>query len=480
MTKYVIQDDTSGSGMKPLSVYLVPSMCWLFAILFGVWALPHTVFIRHTCMVLGCALGLYVIGYLWKNGMLKMHRNAMPIFLMLALFFWVTIHLFWIGKEPQLQLQEFARSWKKIFITFPFALGLGLAIRYEIVRDERSRSKLIWRIIFSALFLPTLIFFIKLALTEYVSVANFQLSPYLVLSQDWSHHSGMPKYFYVFFCLPAFAIALGVITHEILQNTLSIKRHAFYFLTLLFVPIIFFLQSDRNGMLYAAVLIVFALIFLGGSAVRGYRYRQKAIVLTLIILLVGVVAASFHANSAWKAMVADLKVAIQYEESENWKYQGQLDFPYPFNEYGVQVHPSNYARATWGMAGLKLAKENLLGYGLMTLSFDHLTKAKWPKSIMSQTHSAWLDFSLGYGVPGLALLMLAMFLAWKNSGHLKKPWCYFGRWGLGVLGLVMMTTEVSSEIFVNALIFLIVMTAGLTMPLQRGNPSRNNPKHQDN
>ena len=477
MTQALIQDPDSVRVIKPLPTYVVTALSWLFAILFGVWALPHTVFIRHTCMVLGSVLGLYVIGYLWKNDLLKMQAKTMPIFLILALFVWVTIHLLWIGKEPGLQWLEYARSWKKIFITFPFALGLGLAIRYEIDHKDKIRVRSLWRIMYFAFLLPTLIFFIKLALTQWAAVANIQLSPYLVLSQDWSHRSGMPKYFYVFFSLPAFAIALGAITHEILQNTLSMKKYALYFLTLFIAPIIFFIQSDRNGMLYAAVLMVLAVSILGRSVlIRGGSVKQKTLVSILIILLIGVMAASIQSNSAWKVMIADVKVALQLDKIDNWKYQGQLGISYPINEYGITVNPSNYDRATWGMAGLSLASENPLGYGLMTLSFDHLTKAKWPNSFMSQTHSAWLDFALGYGIPGIALFMLALILAWRNSKDIEEPWSYMGRWGLGVLGLVMLTTEISSEIFINALIFMVVMTAGLTMSFQAGSLRHANPK----
>jgi O-antigen ligase len=99
-------------------------------------------------------------------------------------------------------------------------------------------------------------------------------------------------------------------------------------------------------------------------------------------------------------------------------------------------------------------------------------------SFMSQTHSAWLDFALGYGVPGLALLMLALILAWRNSKDIKEPWGYMGRWGLGVLGLVMFTTEISSEIFINALIFMVVMITGLNMSLQTVSLLHANPKQR--
>lgn len=449
--------------VEPLPAFIVTALCWLFAILFGVWALPHTVFIRHSCMILGAILGLYVIAYLWKNDLLKIQVNAIPIFLILALFIWVFIHLLWIGKEPQIQLMEFKRIWKKIILCLPFALGLGLGIRYMVEFGDEKKTKKLWRILWLAFALPVLIFYIKFGLTELAQLMNFELSPYLILSEYRYDHSGMPKYFYVFFCLPLFAIAIGAITHDIQKDAFSLKAHALNFMAILFVPIIFYLQSDRNGMLYSVLLMLISLGVLVSSKLTCGTIRQKVFLCCLAILIVVATIISFRVSPAWKMMGADLKVAMELDKIDNWKYQGQSGFPYPTNEYGIRVNPSNYDRATWGLVGMRLAKENLLGYGLMTLSFDHLTKAKWPNSLMSQTHSGWLDFMLGYGAPGLILIMLALLLVWHGSKYINEPWKYIGRWGLGTTGLTMITTEISSEIFINGLVFLILLAAGLAV-----------------
>lgn len=463
MIQTLSQSVAKAENEKPLPVFVVNLMAWIFAILFGVWALPHTVFIRHTSMVLGSILGLYMIAFLWKRGLLKWQANAVPIVLIVALFIWVTIHLLWIGKEPELQWAEYARAWKKIFLSFPFALGLGLGIRYVITLGDERQIKRLWRIMYFAFLLPTLIFYIKFGLTEWSQAAKFSLSPYLVLSQDWSFSSGMPKYFYVFCCLPAFAIAIGAITHAVLSNTLRLKTLAVYFIVTLTTPIIFYLQTVRNGIIYAGSIVIVALLMLGFSVLIRGTLKQKTIFGILVTLMILMSAASLKANPAWKMLAADVKVAVQLDKIDNWKYQRRTGLPDPLNEYGVPVNPSNYERATWFLAGIRLLPENPLGHGLMTLSFDHLTKEKWPNSFMSQTHSAWLDFALGYGIPGVSLLAIALLLAWRCSKSLQDPWSLIGRWGLGVLGLVMLTTELSSEIFINALIFMIVMVAGLSM-----------------
>lgn len=113
---------------------------------------------------------------------------------------------------------------------------------------------------------------------------------------------------------------------------------------------------------------------------------------------------------------------------------------------------------------LRLIRDNPLGYGVMDLSFAYLGRIQWPEAeCLHQSHSAWLDFALGYGIPGVLLLLLAAILAWAYSKDAPQPWADIGRWGLGSMMLLLITTEISSEIFVNALIFLIVLTSTLSL-----------------
>ncbi len=59
--------------------------------------------------------------------------------------------------------------------------------------------------------------------------------------------------------------------------------------------------------------------------------------------------------------------------------------------------------------------------------------------------------------------MGALFLAWHSSGKLSVPWFYLGRWGLGSIALLMITTELSSEIFINATVFMVLVVAGMNL-----------------
>ena len=79
-----------------------------------------------------------------------------------------------------------------------------------------------------------------------------------------------------------------------------------------------------------------------------------------------------------------------------------------------------------------------------------------------QPHVPWLDLTLGIGIPGVFLLVLAGVLAVKNALNvIPHLWSGISLWMLLSIALLMTTTEVSQQIYLDALVFLILWTAGL-------------------
>ncbi len=71
-----------------------------------------------------------------------------------------------------------------------------------------------------------------------------------------------------------------------------------------------------------------------------------------------------------------------------------------------------------------------MGYGLLTLHFDNLSKDKWPDSVLSMTHSGFLDFALGYGYAGIAFLLAASLVVMRQSYFFfdKLEYAFLGFW----------------------------------------------------
>lgn len=451
-------DQNSDLASKPVAHALVMTLCALFAVLWGVWILPNTVFIRHFCLIAGALIGLYVI---WPRRALLLTEAAIPIWLIGLLLVWVTIHLFFIGHDYDRQLEEYTKIWKKIAISVPFALGLGLALGSQLSNSKNTQKY--WAIIYLGFLLPMIIYFVKWIAALYLPRYGFTIPQFLILSPDHLNNPwAISRAFYVFFCLPALAIALGHIIHSIEVKRFRLISSIAYLFAIPFTLLMFHTEGDRLGIAYGLILIMAAIIFgfLPMLKRRQISWKVGGIVLICLLNSGYIAIKAIQSNHLWKPLIADAKVAIQVDRFDHWKNRNK---GYPVNELGAIPSDSNYSRIAWAIMGSRLLIEEPLGYGLMSLSFSALGKERWPDSDLSWTHSAWLDFALGYGLPGLFLLVGAAVLVFRKSRFLSFPWRALGCWAIPSACLVMMAKEVSSEAIVNALIFLIALTAAITI-----------------
>lgn len=455
--------DMVGGSVKQLTPAphaLVIALCGLFAILYGIWVLPHTVFVRNFCLIVGAILSFFVI---IPNGRVLLQKRALPIGMILLLLLWVSFHLLFIGTDFEAQSNEYTKIWKKIAISIPFGVGLGLALLGHV--GESQKTKLYWKIIFLGLLLPMIIYFIKWAVMLGSHKFGFKVPIHLALDPDHMGSAfGISRAWYVFFCMPAVSISIGMITWHIKNKTFSVINCLAYLLCLPATFAIFYLENDRLGTFFGFALIAVAMFTIGRRVIFGGSLFRLATFILVTSLSFLVLWGSFKQNPQWQSLVADAKVAItQVDQQDNWRYNRIQLKGYPLNEFAQPVSPSNYERISWAIVGSRFVPEHPLGYGLLSLSFGRLCKERWPDSEMSWSHSAWLDFTLGYGIPGFLLLAGALLLVWRNSAQTPPPWFLIGRWGLPILSAVFLVKEISSEVFINAFIFLIVFCATLSL-----------------
>lgn len=408
-------------------------------------------------MVMGAILSLFVI-YPRRSWLLK--KEALPIWLIASLLIWVTLHLFFFGHDFERQLDEYTRIWKKVAVSTVFAIGLGFSLMSQA--NDPSRTRQYWKIIYLGLLLPLVVYYMKFLITRYSPQFGYTVPKYLIYTPDaLGNPLGIARAFYVFYCLPAFAIALAVIAKSLRQKQFTFTNNAVYFAVLPLTLLIFYIEGDRLGTAFGLLLILFSLaamfIPLAFKKFMGWR---EALALLICLLISGVIIDKAVQNNAqWKTLVADAKLAVQVDRYDAWKYNRITHPGYPINEMGMPASDSNYMRIAWAIIGAKLLAQDPLGYGLLSLSFGELSRKKWPDAETSWSHSAWLDFALGYGMPGLLILLLATSLVWRSSKSLPHPWSTLGRWAIPIVCLVMITKEISSEVIINTFIFLVVWLA---------------------
>ena len=262
------------------------------------------------------------------------------------------------------------------------------------------------------------------------------------------------------------AIGLGRIADALKNNRFHFRKNIFYILSIPLTLILLSLEHDRLGSAFAVLLL---LVFSIQTVYVLKRHKWFISCMTGLILLaissVWILKEVTYENSAWHSLRIDAKVAIEVDRYDGWQ-TGAM----PINDLGAQVNLSNYQRISWAIVGARLLSENPLGYGLLSLSFRALGKQIWPSAQLSWTHSGWLDFALGYGFPGVTLLLSAIVFTWRSANTLEAPWRQMVRWGLGMMAGVMCVKELSTEVTVNAMIFMTIWGAAMSLcPRSQGN-----------
>lgn len=418
---------TIANQSSPIPNFIVLAMCWIFVILFGVWLQPHTVFIRHSCLIIGAVIGLYVILLRYRC---LLQSNALPLLLLILLLGWVSLHLFFLGQNFELQLHEYSRAWKKIALTIPFGIGLGLCLNDKM--SNQAANRIYWRIIYLGFLAPTLVYFVKFLSTIFLAPIFQEMPKFLYLSSDhmgdlW----GVSRAAYIFFCLPAFAISMAMLIQFFEQSSEKRGWDWIYLFGLILPPLIPFIENDRTGVLYCILFSLLTILLVVKRLWESISLKRVLLVLSLFTLVIAISWVGIQRNDQWKTLASDAKLAIQIDKYNNWQHLKNQQ-PTPFlNEMGIQVSESNYDRIAWVIQGFRQVIKHPFGYGLMTLSFGHLNAIDYPNSQTNQSHSAWLDFTLGYGLPGLLLLFGAAVLTWWNGKSMILPWRILPLWVLG-------------------------------------------------
>jgi hypothetical protein len=433
-----------------------------FAILWAIWIQPHTLALRHIALSLGSLLGVYIIV---KNHSLMWSKASIPIYLIGLLFLWVTFHLFFLSSKFDLQLDEYMTIWKRILWSAPFAIGLGIALgaKSHLIGAKGTKGveyTLVWWIFFAGIAAPTVIYLIRAALMFLASKYGWTL-PHYALLLDGNSTWHIPKMGYIFFCLPALAVACGQLILLINQQShFSLYFASIYVTTILAVYFVFYIENAKNGFAYATALCVLMAVIIFLKKRFNWSWRNVAILIVLVCAVVILLTKHVQQNDSWKTLFADIKVATQLEEIDAWKDYGARGLP--LNELGKTVSITNYTRAVWAQVVIQFIAERPLGYGLLYQSFGHFAKEKWPNSVMDTAHSAWLDITLGIGIPGMFLILFSGVLALKNVRQLAPN--VFGvavLWALLSIFLLMFTTEVARKTYIEALIFMILLAAGI-------------------
>lgn len=438
--------------IEQLSVAICSAAFFLLAV---IWVLPGTIGIRHYLLGIGLLSGL---SYLWiTRSKFIFDITCLPLILVGILFLWVGVHYFFFSLDPALEMKELKGIWLRSFGGVVMAITLGFAIK------QSNNLKVI--------------FLLALTFTSLINLGVYGYHSFL------RGHPLQPNEFvtrYLFNKIEAAffgSVAIGVFLAQafrILSRKQNLKNSAILFLLYLCCPLLAIssaISSSKNGVAISLGLIgLFFVCVTYLSFVRDGQ-RLKYSISSLIFLMAFISIKNFHQASAspgWTSLIADINIATQVEKFPNWKNPSK--FGYPTNENGKIVAGNTYERMAWATAGVHLILKEPLGYGSVNNSFKGmLNHQKIEHNVPGQTHSGWVDFALGFGIPGILIIIFSqlsiIYIGLKN----KTEFSLIGVWiciALLPLGVI---AEISYKQYFEATLFFITFSAVMVFNLKQRN-----------
>ena len=412
-------------------------LIFISSILLGIWAVRDTIALRNILLVVGAILGILYLVLQLRNQDLRESltiSNSLPLIMLSLMFFWVIAHYLFLSRYPQQQFAELTSTWLRAFLGVWLAMGTALAIS-----KQPNLVNWLWVGIFIS-FLGLMYQYIPkaLAMQNLYAIDHYGASYFFrgkingVLAGSILIAGLVGSLMY--YCTPNqvgsnFLRALSAILFCGAGMFLASYSYVYIF-------------DTRNGIGLEVLILVAAMMFLGFAMLKHkdkIKLNDRTIAFFLAPLIAIALVAYFAIQQAkhnlgWHTMVEDVQLSIQIDKYPNWREPQALG--YPQTASGRAVAANTYERTAWATAGVVIfVPENPLGIGILKNVFPRLLQEKYGKQlndVLPSTHSAWVDLTLSYGLPGLFLLCGSLMLIMWRAISTRSP--------IGLNGLIWMVS----------------------------------------
>ncbi len=434
--------------------YLEISLLVLAVILLLVWILPNTIALRNTCLIGGGIISLILMMFYYKPFQIK---HFLPLLVLLGLPVWLYVHYRFFPVDIKLQWYDLSGTWLRVTMGILIAFSLG-----KILVKKPSLGMWIY-VPYIMIILITIILYSETALQNHQFVVRFFTGLFKTKIAG--------AYFMVFTCLMSYGLLLILTkTQSGRSKWLSILRLSCIILICLSFAICLLIQS-LIGIVFCALMgfVCVVLIIFKNN-------HSKFLSLTLFSCLLALFLMFIQYDAKYEGKLANLKndilISLDIEKNKTWSRSNDVaDMPDPIDQNGRTVNRSTYDRTSWFIKGTELLIEHPLGTGFSWSAFSHYMTIEYPGTLAVKTHSAWLDFALGVGIPGLLLVWTAIFLTLKKAfsklqSHSSDNNAWIVIFVIIGISLFWLVGEVSEREFIEHFFFIIALSASYLGHLQ--------------
>ncbi|MBT8581113.1 hypothetical protein G6646_09255 [Polynucleobacter paneuropaeus] len=384
----------------------------VFTLMF-IWVLPNTIALRHFLLAIGVISGVFLIKENWSS-FKSLKLQLIPLYSILGLFLWVGVHYHFFSLNPDLELSEIKGLWARTFAGSIMAIGFGVALCQ--FKDLRKY------------------FYIGVFAVPVINILAYIYDSYLhgrLINPNEFIFFLFAKIETAYFGGIAASVAVASIIYFFIKSDdpKRYKQIAMYAMGLLIVLVADVLSNTKNGILIAMLMsFLLVMVVLAHSLffVKSKKNKFLGIVVISIVLLISGFVWYAHkqlAYKGWDTIFQDTRLAMDIDKNDQWHF-AEGTKPLPLNSSGVEPALNTYSRVAWATVGVRLIAQHPLGYGSVNGSFNGMQNyAKIYHEHTGQTHSGWVDFGLGFGLPGLFFIFSAIisviFMGFRRTDRLS-------------------------------------------------------------
>jgi hypothetical protein len=381
------------------------------------------------------------------------NKQNWHVWIFFSFYVWLLFHFYVLATNTAEQLYDLKGDWARAFLASLTGIALGLLIE----KSKTDRSKRVLELLFIAGISGTIAIYVgrymyEVGITGQLIHTDFYMVPYLGKTP-----------------LVVFgSVLLAGLFAKLSTDLVPAEKTKWYLVSIIAILCVcmsYYFSNTKNGFI-VFILIVATYAFKRLKSRKGSRVLDKVAMALIFLALAGFLKVHIDANPSWLNFYADIKAGHDIEHNLNW--QNSDKYPLPLNENGKMANGSTYERSAWATAGIVLVQEHPLGYGLINHSFGALALERWPDfykpvgKYRHASHSGWLDFTLGFGLPGLLLILLPMWVSFCRATNRTDFWLEFVHWSVPVVMVVYAITEVCTAHFIEFLFFYIALICGIT------------------
>ena len=353
---------------------------WLVAVVF-VYPIPHTIALRNLLLL----AGLVALLATWRGAARPRLAAAMlpAAWALAATTAWLVLHSLAVAPAPTLALDNLRGDW--IVPLLVAALAAAAGARIEPRRALRAviaalLAHMLWMFAWQAW---------QLATTGAVGDGSKGLVPF----GERDFHS----------TLNGFLLALLLAERLAARPGASILAPRPGWIALGLALVADLALRVRNGTLVSLCLLLLSTTLMVGR-------RPRFVLPLLAVVALGGVSLTLDAR--WSRFAESAQIGWT-SSSRYW-----LDLEptsQPTTPSGAFLDDSAYLRVAWARQALATLAEQPLGIGFGRDAFGRAIEQRHGHRGMISSHSGWLDFALGSGLPGLVLLLATGGLAIRGG-----------------------------------------------------------------